>query len=156
MAEDDEQRTNAIASQCCSVLLWTALSIAMIVLGALYIDQCKIQPMIPIYLIVAGSVHLFGFVLMPLQLVSQKLTYAIEAIVGLFSFCWFIAGSVWVFSIYQTNPRDCNSQMYKFAFGVLIFEYIFIACLLLIVCTCTCCIGLSARSQGEAARLNPS
>ncbi|XP_068116181.1 transmembrane protein 272-like [Hyperolius riggenbachi] len=150
MAED-EQKRSSICSQICSVLLWSALSIAMIVLGALYMNQCQIQPMIPIYLIVAGSLLLFGFALLPLKLVSLKVTYAIKAIVGLFSLGWCIAGSVWVFSIYQTDPRDCNSQMYKFAFGVLIFQYICIAFVLLIVCLCARRIGLlSARDPEEA------
>ncbi|XP_075044813.1 transmembrane protein 272-like [Mixophyes fleayi] len=128
-------------SQLFSVLLWTALSIAMIIIGSMHVDNCPIEPKIPIYLIVAGVFHLVAFALLPLKLVGDRLAYAIESVMALFSFCWFIAGSVWVFRIYQENPRRCNDLVYKFAFGILIFEYIFLAFLVAVICLCTCCAG---------------
>ncbi|XP_063801203.1 transmembrane protein 272-like [Pseudophryne corroboree] len=149
----DKSRTTG--SQIFVLLVWTALSIAMIVLGSIYIDKCAIQPKIPIYLIVAGAVHLVGFLLLPLKVVAEKVMYFVEGVMGLFSLCWFITGSVWVFSIYQTNPRDCNDTVYKFAFGILIFEYIFIAFIFVMVCLCTCCIGcLTTSGDTERARLS--
>ncbi|XP_068117636.1 transmembrane protein 272-like [Hyperolius riggenbachi] len=152
MDDDDESRSSKGPSLI-SVIIWTPLSIAMIVLGSLYIDQCPIQPLIPIFLIVAGAVHLLGFVLMPLQFVCPKVTYTIEGIVGLFSLSWFIAGSVWVFSIYQTNPKLCHDTLYKFAFGILIFEYIFICIAVVMICLFTCCFGfMAAINAGESTR----
>ncbi|KAM4722330.1 transmembrane protein 272-like [Rhinophrynus dorsalis] len=113
----------------------------MIVIGSIHVDNCPREPKIPIYLIVAGAVHVVAFSLMPLKKVAEKAAYFIEGLLGLFSFCWFIAGSVWVFSIYPENPRACNDMVYKFAFGILIFEYVFIALVIAIVCLCTCCLG---------------
>ncbi|KAM5137854.1 transmembrane protein 272-like [Mantella aurantiaca] len=148
---------SSTGSQICSVVIWTALSIAMIVIGAIYIDKCNIEPKIPIYLIVAGVIHLVGFMLLPLKLAFLKAMYAVEGILGLFSICWFITGSVWVFRIYQVNPRDCDDTVYKFAFGILIFEYIFLSILILVICLCTCCgccIAVMAAKSNEDTRNN--
>ncbi|XP_063801201.1 transmembrane protein 272-like isoform X2 [Pseudophryne corroboree] len=136
-------------SQVFTVLLWTALSIAMVIIGSMHVDNCPVEPKIPIYLIVAGVFHLVAFALLPLKLVGDKLAYAIESIMALFSFCWFIAGSVWVFRIYQDNPRRCNDLVYKFAFGILIFEYIFLAFLVAVICLCTCCAGCLGLMASE-------
>ncbi|KAM5138847.1 transmembrane protein 272-like isoform 1-T2 [Mantella aurantiaca] len=130
------------ASQLFTLLLWTALSLAMIIIGSMHVYNCPVEPKIPIYLIVAGLFHLLAFALIPLKLIAEKVAYGIESVLGLFSFCWFIAGSVWVFRIYQDNPRRCNDLAYKFAFGILIFEYIFLAFLVAVICLCTCCAGL--------------
>ncbi|XP_073461290.1 transmembrane protein 272-like isoform X2 [Aquarana catesbeiana] len=119
---------------------------------ALYIDKCSIEPMIPIYLIVAGAIHLVGSVLLPLKFVFVKLMYAIEGILGIFSLCWFIAGSVWVFRIYQVSSRACDDTVYYFAFGILICEYV-ILCLTVFLICCACCLGLRSAHSTEAAHL---
>ncbi|XP_075044814.1 transmembrane protein 272-like [Mixophyes fleayi] len=150
MAETSKTSISSILG----VLLWTALSIAMVVIGSMYIDKCEVQPKIPIYLIVAGVVHLVGFLLSLLKLVSEKAMYGIEGVMGIFSLCWFIAGSVWVFSIYQNHPRNCDDTLYKFAFGILIFEYIFLAFLFVVTCVFTCCIGFqTANADAERTHL---
>ncbi|KAM3920587.1 transmembrane protein 272-like [Leptodactylus fuscus] len=135
-----------------TLLLWTVLSIAMVIVGSMHIDNCPVEPKIPIYLIVAGVFHLLAFALIPLKMVAEKLAYSIESVLGLFSFCWFIAGSVWVFRVYQENPRRCNDLVYKCAFGILIFEYIFLAFLVAVICLCTCCAGLLVASDIESGR----
>ncbi|KAE8607749.1 hypothetical protein XENTR_v10011273 [Xenopus tropicalis] len=139
MAESNT--TPSYASQIFTVLLWTALSIAMIVIGAMHVGDCPREPNIPIYLIVAGAFHLLAFCLIPLKKPAEKVAYVLESIIGLFLFCWFITGSVWVFRIYPENPRLCNDVVYKFAFGILIFEYIFIGLAVLFGCLCACCAG---------------
>ncbi|XP_069824255.1 transmembrane protein 272-like isoform X2 [Dendropsophus ebraccatus] len=141
-------------SQIFSLLLWTALSIAMVVIGSMHVGKCPIEPMIPIYLIVAGAVHLLAFALIPLKLVATKVSYSIESFLGLFAFCWFIAGSVWVFRIYQENPRPCNDLVYNFAFGILIFEYIFLALVVAVMCIFTCCAGCLVTANTETLTRN--
>ncbi|OCT84169.1 transmembrane protein 272-like [Xenopus laevis] len=139
-----------------SVLLWSALSIAMIVIGSMYVGDCPREPNIPIYLIVAGASHLVAFCLNPLKKTAEKLAIALETILALFTTCWFIAGSVWVFRIYPENPRACNDVVYKFAFGILIFEYIFLALAVLFICLCSCCVGLNvARGNSDTKLSNP-
>lgn len=157
MSDSSPNNKSSTGSQICSVVIWTALSIAMIVIGALYIDKCSIEPMIPIYLIVAGAVHLVGFALLPLKFVFVKLMYAIEGILGLFSLCWFIAGSVWVFRIYKVSHKACDDTVYNFAFGILIFEYVFLCLAVFLICLCTCCgccLGLRSADTTEAAHLS--
>ncbi|XP_075693014.1 transmembrane protein 272-like isoform X2 [Rhinoderma darwinii] len=125
-------------------------------LGSMHVDNCPVEPKIPIYLIVAGVFHLLSFILIPLKMVAEKLAYSIESLLGIFSFCWFIAGSVWVFGVYQDNPRRCNDLVYKFAFGILIFEYIFLAFLVAVICLFTCCAGFLVASGTENPASNPS
>eukprot|EP00079_Xenopus_tropicalis_P019371 XP_012808971.1 PREDICTED: uncharacterized protein LOC100497651 isoform X3 [Xenopus tropicalis] len=141
--------TPTVGFQLFTLVIWTALSVAMIILGSMHVGNCPREPNIPIYLIVAGAFHLVGFCLIPLKKAAKKVTYALESIIGLFSFCWFIAGSVWVFRIYPDDPRACNDLVYKSAFGILIFEYLFIGLVLFSVCLCTCCAGCLAFSGAE-------
>lgn len=147
--------TPTSGSQIFTLLLWTVLSIAMIIIGSMHVDNCPVEPNIPIYLIVAGIFHLLAFVLIPLKMVAEKLAYSIESVLGIFSFCWFIAGSVWVFRVYQDNPRRCNDLAYKFAFGILIFEYIFLAFVVAVICCITCCAGLLFAADTETPSRNP-
>ncbi|XP_075182570.1 transmembrane protein 272-like isoform X1 [Anomaloglossus baeobatrachus] len=150
------QKMECKVSQIFSVLLWTLLSIAMIIIGSMHVDNCPIEPKIPIYLIVAGVFHLLAFSLIPLKMVGEKLAYTIESVLGVFSFCWFIAGSVWVFRIYQENPRRCNDLCYKFAFGILIFEYIFLALVVAGVCCVCFCAGVLVASSSDTPGTNIS
>ncbi|XP_056384478.1 transmembrane protein 272-like isoform X2 [Hyla sarda] len=131
------------------LVIWILFSIAMIVIGSLYIHECSTEPKIPIYLIVAGTSYLFGIVLFILKLVALKLTFGLEVLLCLFSFCWFTAGSIWVFTIYQEDSRDCNEIVFDFAFGALIFQYIFLAFISVIVCLCSCCVGFLTMNRSE-------
>ncbi|XP_040184789.1 transmembrane protein 272-like isoform X1 [Rana temporaria] len=132
------------------MFLCITIGTTMIVLGSLYIDKCPVEPKIPIYLIVSGAVYLAGFILYLLKTVSVKCTCFLEIILSLFSLCWFTAGSIWVFSIYQDN-RNCDDIIYKFTFGVLILKYIVLTFISAIVCLCCCFICfLSARMPMDA------
>ncbi|XP_040184781.1 transmembrane protein 272-like isoform X2 [Rana temporaria] len=153
MSDSPSPNTHSTGLQICTLVIFTPLNIAMIVIGAVYIDKCSIDPNIPIFLIVAGAVYLVGFVLMPLKFVSEKAMHTVGRILGLFSLCWFITGSVWVFSIYDVNPRDCDDTVYKFAFGILIVEYILACITIVVVCLGTCCIV--ATSSISAMGPNP-
>ncbi|XP_040264869.1 transmembrane protein 272-like [Bufo bufo] len=129
-------------SELINLVIWAALGIAMIVIGSIHIHDCAIEPNIPIYLVVAGAVSLLLVVLWPLMLCAPRVAYTIDGVLGLFTLAWFIAGSVWVFRIYQTDPRDCNDTLYKFAFGILIFKYAYAALFVagyIIMCLCCSC-----------------
>ncbi|XP_073515594.1 transmembrane protein 272-like [Phyllobates terribilis] len=141
---------------CCSLNLvvqiftlvtWTALSIAMVVIGSLHINDCAIEPNIPIFLVVAGAVNLFLFVFLPIYFLAPKLMYFVEIILSFFNIAWFIAGSVWVFRIYETDPRDCNETLYKFAFGLLIYSYAYLGfSIVYIFLLVFSCIALTANN----------
>ncbi|XP_036002911.1 transmembrane protein 272-like, partial [Fundulus heteroclitus] len=69
-------------------------------------------------------------------------------IVTLFLFCWFIAGNVWVYSVYQPsyikNATDvssyCNKTLYLVAFSVITALNILLGLLLLLATCCALCI----------------
>ncbi|XP_053545217.1 transmembrane protein 272-like [Bombina bombina] len=143
MAGDMTQRIDDVV-QIIFGLIWTALSIAMIAVGAVFLTQCPAQPMIPIYLIVAGVFSFSFWIFLPLEWFAPCLRKILMFLISLFIFAWFIAGSVWVFRIYNNDPRQCQINMYLFAFAVLIIQYIFIG-LAVIYCliSCFCSVILS-------------
>ena len=122
------------------------------------------EDMIPIYLIVAASAGLFN------TCCSSALIYQsgddkqtlnpLSGLIQLFQFAWFIAGNVWIYSIYEPNYTDpsspyfCNKTLYLFAFWVTNSYYILFGVVLGIVkcctcctcCACTCCMGLTVKA----------
>ncbi|XP_063802239.1 transmembrane protein 272-like [Pseudophryne corroboree] len=109
-----------------SLALWGLMSIAMITVGAMYFDKCLVQPLIPIYLIVAGVIHLLAILLLPLKYLSPQLSGVLEGVLLACMVCWIIAGNVWIFPTYTMHTALCNSVLYRFSFGVLILQYIYL------------------------------
>jgi len=145
--------------------LFLAIPISMLVMGALNIDNCRAEEMIPIYLVVAGSFgvakNLFSLVNRcrknkeELEEDSTKVN-PLVSLVDCFLFAWFIAGNVW---IYRTTDRDgvnkdadnyCDDTLYYFAFWVTTSVYIIMGT----TCCCMCTFGIlaaccSGRKEGE-------
>ncbi|XP_071488520.1 transmembrane protein 272-like [Diadema antillarum] len=113
---------------CVTILmaLVLAIPIAMIVIGKTFIDapctknDCPVQYLIPIYLIVMGAVYSCKS-LMDLKVRFQRSRLppeeqegfqpstgesAVSNIVGLFLFAFFIAGNVWIYGIYAPNHKQ--------------------------------------------------
>ena len=116
-------------------------------LGAKYKDECPVEDMIPIYLIVAGSAGLFNTCCasaLRYQSGDEKQSLnPFSGLIQLFQFTWFIAGNVWIYSIYEPNYTDlsspdfCHKTLYLFAFWVTNSYYILFGVVLGIVkCTC--------------------
>ncbi|XP_062371638.1 transmembrane protein 272-like [Sardina pilchardus] len=122
-------------------LLVLVIPISEIVIGALYLDSCPIQRYIPIYLVVTG-VFTLSLVLLTCLPGSQAddadaeevngiccICNCWNSIVCLFLTCWFIAGNVWIYSIYQPNydpaaGPHCDKTAYLFAFWITTLSYI--------------------------------
>ncbi|KAL9953437.1 hypothetical protein ACROYT_G040858 [Oculina patagonica] len=134
------------------------LQIAMIVIGAKYKDECPVEDMIPLYLIVAGAAGLFanccscGIRYSGGDDDEEKTVNPVQAIVQLFLFAWFVCGNVWIYTNYEPNYTDpesadyCNKTLYLFAFWVTNSYYIIFG--LIMVCVClggTCVAALSAK-----------
>ncbi|XP_071488524.1 transmembrane protein 272-like [Diadema antillarum] len=142
---------------CVTILmaLVLAIPIAMIVIGAMYKNDCPVQYLIPIYLIVMGAVYSCKS-LMDLKVRFQRSRLppeeqegfqpstgesAVSNIVGLFLFAFFIAGNVWIYGIYAPNtsnpngPDYCDPTLYYFSFWVTTAAYIAMAL------GCCCCCG---------------
>ncbi|XP_074839059.1 transmembrane protein 272-like isoform X2 [Carettochelys insculpta] len=115
-------------------ILFCALPVASIVIGALYLGQCPCQPLLPHYLLVEGAVLLLLLVLscLPCEEGAQLSLGALgcRGTVLLFLFAWFIAGNVWVYSIYPPDyghpgqPRFCARPLYLFAFWLTTLVYV--------------------------------
>ncbi|XP_039514733.1 transmembrane protein 272-like isoform X2 [Pimephales promelas] len=128
--------------------------IAAIGIGAYFLRDCPVQPHIPVYLIVFG-VFVFLVLIVSLGLfygllakdtfellLLSLLVISVSFILYLFVFCWFIAGSVWIYSVHRPSydpthePNYCNKTLYLFAFWLNTVCYGCLAVLLL-------CIGFS-------------
>ncbi|XP_066275098.1 transmembrane protein 272-like [Branchiostoma lanceolatum] len=139
-----------------------ALPIAYIVIGAMYLHDCTIQRMIPIYLIVMGA---FSAAKNLMSLGERSRNHRedqseknanpnpLDGLFGCFILAWFIAGNVWIYSVYTTvNMSDssdanyCQPTLYLFAFWATTVTYIFLG---LMMC---CCCGAAIVFGSAAAR----
>ncbi|XP_067440070.1 transmembrane protein 272-like [Thunnus thynnus] len=121
------------------------MPIAQLVMGAVYKNDCPQQPYIPIYLMVMGIITMLSL-FSTMAYNSGSLGIVCSGLVSLFLFCWFIAGNVWIYSIYEPNYNKtttsvepyCDKTVYLFAFWTTNLSYI----LLGLVMLCGCCMGL--------------
>ena len=101
--------------------------------GTKYSDECPVENMIPIYLIVLGSTSLFYTCCVGGSRGYQSYNPSgdqgeeqsvnpIRLLLDLFLLAWFICGYVWIYRNYQPNYDDpesddyCNKTLYLFAF----------------------------------------
>lgn len=151
----------------CSKVIFCALPIAQIAIGAIHLHDCPRQHYIPIYLIVVG---VFGLVLGMLSclpctkeakdgtsnLLSQVCA-AWNSLTGFFLFCWFIAGNVWIYSIYKPNYNKnttnvdpyCDRTLYLFAFWTTTLVYILLGLFLIVGCCVLICFCLCGRADPD-------
>ncbi|XP_078056992.1 transmembrane protein 272-like isoform X2 [Mustelus asterias] len=139
----------------CMKIVTFILGIACITIGTIYLNSCTKQYLIPIYLIVAGSSTIF-FLMISLvpcppdeesdHFNRRKIGRVCERLESLFSIMWFIAGSIWIYSIYEPNyidkasPDFCQKTLYLFAFWTTTAIYVILA-LMLLVGFCACVLG---------------
>nr|KAI8756480.1 transmembrane protein 272-like [Biomphalaria glabrata] len=135
------------------LLLLLGVPISMLVVGTSYLEDCPVEPKIPIYLLVGGA---FGFIFLCIVLWQQKRArdYMLldeseaqsdleddfvmtrsyrftEYILFLFLLVWFSMGNYWLFSVWRPNytqplhqPRNwCSRHLYLFTFYQLLTCY---------------------------------
>ncbi|XP_042327967.1 transmembrane protein 272-like [Sceloporus undulatus] len=128
LVDIEDMPSHPVLQVLCKVL-WMVLPITGLVLGAVYLDQCPRQPLLPIYLIILGTLTVLQILLGSLPCgagtVWQRiLIFPLQITCFLFFFAWFLAGSVWVYSIYPPDYEAVGSQsfcqrtLFLFAFGV--------------------------------------
>ncbi|GMR34110.1 hypothetical protein PMAYCL1PPCAC_04305, partial [Pristionchus mayeri] len=166
-----EMSEEATVTKCFCNLVYIActnvISIGFIVLGAINVDNCPVQPKIPIFLIVSGAVTIVGAVLnyfnyhyaaKKTALRTDQPPIEIKAITSLlslqmfFAIGWCILGMIWTFGLSPTyepgEPTYCDYWTYVVTLVnfILIFIHLgFVCCGCVCVCVacCTCC-ALSA------------
>ncbi|XP_070711102.1 transmembrane protein 272-like [Pempheris klunzingeri] len=131
----------------CHQVILCILSIAQLAVGAVYQNDCPRQPYIPVYLLVSGAVPLLLGLLniLPCTAGFGNHCKAWSSLVSLFFFCWFIAGNVWIYSIYEPNYNKtttsidtyCDKTLYLFAFWTTNMTYILLGLMLFCMC-CSC------------------
>ncbi|XP_054457879.1 transmembrane protein 272-like [Anoplopoma fimbria] len=131
----------------CTQVIMGIMPLAQLVVGAVYQNDCPKQPYIPIYLMVMGVVSLVLTVLslLPCCARFEIQSMAWSCLVALFFFCWFTAGNVWIYSIYEPSYNQtassmdtyCNKTLYLFAFWTTNLFYILLGFMILMSC-CTC------------------
>lgn len=131
------------------------LQIAMIIIGAKYKDECSVEPLIPIYLIVAGAFGLVanccscGIRYQEGGQSEERSVNPMQLVVQLFIFAWFVCGNVWIYTNYQPNYDDtesaeyCNKTLYLFAFWATTSYHIITG----LVLTCLCVAGVCAATK---------
>lgn len=137
------------AMTCCCVIFLLVLAllgygIAKIVMGSVYIHDCPLEQMIPIYLIVSGLAPLlFGGCRRKEEGQETSLGSVVCSIVGLlFNIAWLICGSVWVYTHFgKLNDVDftrcegnvttgcldeiCDKDLITFAFASITIDWVF-------------------------------
>jgi len=147
---------------CCSLTITIilailmALPIIMITIGSLYLKGCTIQKMIPIWLIVFGSLLIVKNISTLVQRInsinkgdekgSSTAMNVFDSFMSLFIVIWFICGNIWTFSIVdivQYNDKldvatYCSKTTYLFSFWLITSIYILIGVSCLAFCVTVC------------------
>ena len=140
----------------CVTLLLLALTfgygVIQIVFGAIYLYDCPWQPLVPIYLVVAGVFFCLAVLLNegrrtwdrrhpppegePRRFGTSNVPLLVtELLVVVFLTAWWIAGAVWVWGDCTPeckDPRFCSTTLYWAAYWILLAPILFIAFIFLI------------------------
>ncbi|CAF0842795.1 unnamed protein product [Adineta steineri] len=146
---------NTISFTCSIICIAFDLIFTLITLGIGGANQssCPMEPRIPMYLIVLGSINLISICFSIVACIIHHrekdktiigfyyvhCTAILIIILQLFNFIWVIIGSIWTFRIYmnvQYTESDqvnyCQGNVYQFTIISIIFQYV----LPLVFCCC--------------------
>ncbi|XP_068612046.1 transmembrane protein 272 [Brachionichthys hirsutus] len=150
-----------------SKVVMCIIPIAQIAIGAVHLQDCPRQPLIPVYLIVMGTFSLVLTLLSCLPCAREqddgtsnplsRVCITWNSLVSVFVFCWFIAGNVWIYSIYKpsfvknaTAPElYCDKTLYLFAFWTSTLVYVFLGIFLVGGCCVLFCFCLCGRADPD-------
>ncbi|KAJ0006259.1 hypothetical protein NQD34_013532 [Periophthalmus magnuspinnatus] len=122
---------------------------------------------IPIYLVVTGTFALMLALLSCLPCAEapkdgptnpvQRLCTVWNSLASIFLSCWFIAGNVWIYRIYEpnyvknvtSNEPYCNKTLYLFAFWTTTLVYILLGAFLVGGCCVLVCMFLCGRADPD-------
>ena len=146
-------------------LIMIMIILILMILGAVYLKDCKIQRKIPVYLIVYGACMLFRYFwsVCILGYFSKNKSDDINEndkntkpccsvltwLLDLFLIVWFIIGNVWIYGSFsdvqhydKASSNYCHGVLYWFAFWHTTLHYIILGmamfCGPCIICYCFC------------------
>ncbi|CAF1109641.1 unnamed protein product [Rotaria sordida] len=137
---------NVVSLPCTIICIIIDLIATFIILGmgASYQSSCPIEPRIPIYLIVFGSINLISICFSIISIIIHyrqddknligfyfvHCSAIIIIILQLFNYIWLIIGSIWIFRIFQTVQYTeidqtiyCQENLYQFSMVSTILQY---------------------------------
>lgn len=135
--------------------IFLIIPISMIVVGAIFVDSCPIQPLLPIFLLVGGcflTMRLFASLLENLAN-YKRARNGVETqwkfspfffVIHLFLITWLFLGAYWTYSIggrvtllyhYETARTYCNINLY-------LFSYVVVTTSLILLIFSICCVSL--------------
>eukprot|EP01120_Amphizonella_sp_Union-15-10_P006061 TRINITY_DN1883_c0_g1_i2.p1 TRINITY_DN1883_c0_g1~~TRINITY_DN1883_c0_g1_i2.p1 ORF type:complete len:164 (-),score=6.72 TRINITY_DN1883_c0_g1_i2:55-546(-) len=155
MQQTFQTKKNIYCLNICTSLIMLGVAIYFIILYAQNKHSYCTKP-IGTFLLVSGITSLFAFFFGILSIPSadersnktstcQKLFSCFSSLIGLFSFIWFIIGSVWTFSI---EKDDCP-VFYPVSFWYLIITFILLGVSCCLICCCAFCCFYFYRSHKE-------
>ena len=162
----------------CHLMVSIVCAVLQIIVGRHYKDNCPVNWHIPLYLVVAGVVGLVAHLLRVVKSIVEQGIKAsvphsarnavftlktcsecgfgmINFSVELFLNVSFIAGCVWIFSVWRhvqyTNEEEstyCDPILYRFAYWFLLFPSLY---LLSLVCVCFQCLHEAAEQKRKSS-----
>lgn len=138
------------------LVLLFAIPVTMIIIGSIHFNDCKLQRLIPIWLIVSGFLTIIKNISTLIERIKSqddgrtgnKILNIFDSLLTILIVVWFICGNIWTYSNYRKvqtvdTSRDdyCHSIVYYFTFWIITSIYILIVLACLIFC-CTICITL--------------
>ncbi|ESP03668.1 hypothetical protein LOTGIDRAFT_171199 [Lottia gigantea] len=157
------------------------LPIAMICIGVKYLNDCPIQPMIPVYLLVGGCFGLLKVTSCFWQTMQAKKEGSIDnllehdrrglfssrtnkfmgCIVSMFLIVWHVLGTFWVGSIWRPpylqqvhDPNNwCDSTVYIFAVSEILGVFCFLCLFCLTFCLLASCFRMCGINVGTQTDL---
>ncbi|OWF55767.1 uncharacterized protein LOC110455854 isoform X2 [Mizuhopecten yessoensis] len=172
-AQQSSNSSFALCSKLCGVFLssafclivmavLSALPVAEIVIGAVYINDCPVAKYVPVYLVVIGAACLVKFLSILGQNIHNrqfeneeghiKRTNGFDQVLNVFLLVWFILGNRWVYgthSVWVSDPLSanyCHPTLYYFAYWSITSFYIFCGAACVCICILSCICG---HSKGQ-------
>ena len=146
------------------LVLLAVLAAAIAVFGALNIDNCRLEPLIPVYLIGFGVACFCKLLLFAGKIIRKEDSNLIgekqptriadwcrffQLLFTLFLIAWFILGNVWVYRLYKNfyylhsdhYNLDCDKTVYLVAFWIVNSTYAIIMSSCTFYWLCSCIMG---------------
>jgi len=101
----------------CSVTV--VIPICMIVIGSIHFNDCPAEPNIPLFLIVGGAFSVFKYLIGVITRIRQNDSssqdpsqppHPAQSLISCFLCGWFITGCVWVYRIYKPSFEESDPE----------------------------------------------